>query len=178
MDDLSGLDWSANASGNKPKPMAANPSYPPYRSSPSPFGTGQSTPLSAQQSNNSVPKAAPAKVAQDSFSNLSFGLPKATQKLSLAERQAQLEAEKRKKEEERRKLAEAQFGNGQHWDALGSRGFTPSPVPQQHSKILHLRLPRAQPMTTTTSSPHSTEIQRWTTPAIIPHRHQIKANWT
>ncbi|KAL9471198.1 hypothetical protein ACSS6W_009139 [Trichoderma asperelloides] len=131
MDDLSSLDWSANASGNKPKPMTANPSYPPYRSSPSPFGTGQSTPLSAQQSNNSVPKAAPAKVAQDSFSNLSFGLPKATQKLSLAERQAQLEAEKRKKEEERRKLAEAQFGNGQHWDALGSRGFTPSPVPQQ-----------------------------------------------
>ncbi|GFP55522.1 UBA domain-containing protein 7 [Trichoderma asperellum] len=131
MDDLSSLDWSANASGNKPKPMTANPSYPPYRSSPSPFGTGQSTPLSAQQSNNSVPKAAPAKVAQDSFSNLSFGLPKTTQKLSLAERQAQLEAEKRKKEEERRKLAEAQFGNGQHWDALGSRGFTPSPVPQQ-----------------------------------------------
>jgi hypothetical protein len=134
MDDLSGLDWSANASGNKPKPMVANPSYPPYRSSPSPFGTGQSTPLSAQQSNNSLPKAAPAKVAQDSFSNLAFGLPKTTQKLSLAERQAQLEAEKRKKEEERRKLAEAQFGNGQHWDALGSRGFTPSPAPLQQQQ--------------------------------------------
>ncbi|KAM0452230.1 hypothetical protein ACHAPV_008743 [Trichoderma viride] len=134
MDDLSGLDWSANASGNKPKPMAANPSYPPYRSSPSPFGSGQSTPLPAQQSNNSAPKAAPAKAAQDSFSNLAFGLPKATQKLSLAERQAQLEAEKRKKEEERRKLAEAQFGNGQHWDALGSRGFTPSPAPQQQQQ--------------------------------------------
>ncbi|KAL6902499.1 hypothetical protein GGI43DRAFT_402081 [Trichoderma evansii] len=133
MDDLSGLDWSANASANKPKPMAANPSYPPYRSSPSPFGTGQNTPLSAQQSNSPAPKAAPAKVAQDSFSNLAFGLPKTTQKLSLAERQAQLEAEKRKKEEERRKQAEAQFGNGQHWDALGSRGFTPSPAlqPQQ-----------------------------------------------
>lgn len=114
--------------------MAANPSYPPYRSSPSPFGSGQSTPLPAQQSNNSAPKAAPAKAAQDSFSNLAFGLPKATQKLSLAERQAQLEAEKRKKEEERRKLAEAQFGNGQHWDALGSRGFTPSPAPQQQQQ--------------------------------------------
>ncbi|KAK4076033.1 hypothetical protein Trihar35433_2593 [Trichoderma harzianum] len=131
MDDLSGLDWSADASANKPKPMAVNPSYPPFRSSPSPFGTGQSTPLSAQKSSSPAPKAAPAKAAQDSFSNLSFGLPKATQNLSLAERQAQLEIEKRKKEEERRKLAEAQFGNGQQWDSLGSRSFTPSPAPKQ-----------------------------------------------
>ncbi|KAL7795376.1 hypothetical protein V8C37DRAFT_374314 [Trichoderma ceciliae] len=129
MDDLSGLDWSSDASGNKPKPTLINPSYPPLRSSPSPFGTGQSTPLPAQKPNGSVPKVAPARAAQDSFSSLSFGLPKATQNLSLAERQAQLEVEKRKKEEERRKLAEAQFGNGQHWDTLGSRGFTPSPAP-------------------------------------------------
>ncbi|KAL7945462.1 hypothetical protein V8C42DRAFT_323221 [Trichoderma barbatum] len=131
MDDLSGLDWSSDASANKPKPMLVNPSYPPFRSTPSPFSTGQSTPLPAQKPSSPAPKAAPAKAAQDSFSNLSFGLPKATQNLSLAERQAQLEIEKRKKEEERRKLAEAQFGNGQQWDSLGSRGFTPSPAPQQ-----------------------------------------------
>ncbi|KAL7811787.1 ubiquitin associated protein [Trichoderma aethiopicum] len=135
MDDLSGLDWSSDASGNKPKPkpMVVNSAYPPFRPSPSqsPFGAAQIATLSAQKPNGSTPKPAPAKAAQDSFSNLSFGLPKATQNLSLAERQAQLELEKRKKEEERRKLAEAQFGNGQHWDTLGSRGFTPSPAPQQ-----------------------------------------------
>ncbi|KAH6611386.1 uba domain-containing 7 [Trichoderma cornu-damae] len=131
MDDLSGLDWSSDASGSKPKPMLANPSYPPFRSSPSPLGTGQSTPVAAQKQNGPVPKATPAKAAQDSFSNLSFGLPKATQNLSLAERQAQLEVEKRRRDEERRKIAEAQFGNGQHWDTLGSRGFAPGPAPQQ-----------------------------------------------
>ncbi|KAL6879065.1 ubiquitin associated protein [Trichoderma novae-zelandiae] len=133
MDDLSGLDWSSDASGNKPKPMPVNPAYPPFRPSPSqsPFGAAQIASLSAPKPNGSAPKAPPAKAVQDSFSKLSFGLPKATQNLTLAERQAQLEIEKRKKEEERRKLAEAQFGNGQHLEALGSRGFTPSPAPQQ-----------------------------------------------
>ncbi|MBO8584215.1 hypothetical protein INO15_13910, partial [Staphylococcus aureus] len=85
----------------KPKPMVVNPAYPPFRPSPSqsPFGAAQIASLSAQKPNGSTPKPAPAKAAQDSFSNLSFGLPKATQNLSLAERQAQLELEKRKKEE-------------------------------------------------------------------------------
>lgn len=59
---------------------------------------------------------------------MNFGGPsKPKQNLTLAERQAQLEAEKKKKEEEKRKQTEAQFGNAQQWDSLGSRAFTPSP---------------------------------------------------
>lgn len=127
MDDLSGLDWS-KPTGAQPKPPPMNPSYPSLRPTPSPLGSGRSTPLSAQGSTGSLPKPAPPKPAQDSFSNLmSFGSAKAPQNLTLAERQAQLEAEKRKKEEERRKQSETQFGSGQQWDALGSRAFTPSP---------------------------------------------------
>ncbi|KND93402.1 UBA domain-containing protein 7 [Tolypocladium ophioglossoides CBS 100239] len=127
MDDLSGLDWS-KPTGTQPKPPPMNPSYPSLRPTPSPLGSGRSTPLSAQGSTGSLPKPAPTKPAQDSFSNLmNFGSAKASQNLTLAERQAQLEAEKRKKEEEQRKQSETQFGSGQQWDALGSRAFTPSP---------------------------------------------------
>jgi hypothetical protein len=108
-----------------------NPSYPSLQATPSPFGSGRSTPASTQGS-NAASKPAPAKPPQDSFSNLvNFGPAKASQNLTLAERQAQLEAEKRKKEEEKRKLTEAQFGSGQHWDMLGSRGQTSSPSIQQ-----------------------------------------------
>ena len=141
MDDLSGIDWSAKPSGGQPKPSPMmNPSYPSLQATPSPFGSGRSTPASTQGSNAAAPKPAPAKPAQDSFSNLvNFGPAKASQNLTLAERQAQLEAEKRKKEEEKRKLTEAQFGSGQHWDMLGSRGQTSSPSiqpppPKQTSK--------------------------------------------
>ncbi|KAK3191482.1 auxilin-like clathrin-binding protein required for normal clathrin function [Lecanicillium sp. MT-2017a] len=129
MDDLSGIDWSAKPSDGQPKPSPMmNPSYPSLRASPSPFGSGRSTPASTQGTNAAPPKLAATKPAQDSFSNLvNFGATKASQNLTLAERQAQLEADKRKKEEEKRKLTEAQFGSGQHWDMLGSRGQTSSP---------------------------------------------------
>ncbi|PNY28908.1 UBA domain-containing protein 7 [Tolypocladium capitatum] len=127
MDDLSGLDWS-KPTGTQPKPPPMNPPYPSLQPTPSPLGSRRGTPLSAQGSTGSLPKPAPAKTAPDSFSNLmNFGTAKAAQNLTLAERQAQLEADKRKKEEERRKQSETQFGSGQQWDALGSRAFTPSP---------------------------------------------------
>lgn len=135
MDDLSGLDWS-KPTGSQPKPTGApmpmNPSYPypTLRPSPSPAGSGRSTPasISPNLGRSSSPAKPPAKAAQDSFSNLmNFGSAKAKQNLSLAERQAQLEADKKKKEEDKRKVTEAQFGNAQQWDALGSRAFTPSP---------------------------------------------------
>ncbi|KAK2608378.1 auxilin-like clathrin-binding protein required for normal clathrin function [Conoideocrella luteorostrata] len=131
MDDLSGLDWS-KPTGSHPKPlsgpMTMNPSYPSLRPTPSPAGSGRSTPASQGPAVHSSGKSA-AKPTQDSFSNLvNFGgQAKAKQNLSLAERQAQLEAEKKKREAERRKQTEAQFGNAQQWDVLGSRAFTPSP---------------------------------------------------
>lgn len=130
MDDLAGLDWSKpDAAQPKPKPSGStimNPSYPSLRPTPSPANSGRSTPASL--SHTAAPAVTATKPAQDSFSNLlQFAAPsKPKQNLSLAERQAQLEAEKRRKEEERRKQAEAQFGTAQQWDALGSRSFTPN----------------------------------------------------
>ncbi|KAH0598696.1 hypothetical protein MHUMG1_04000 [Metarhizium humberi] len=133
MDDLSGLDWS-KPTGSQPKQpsmsIPMNSSYPTLRPTPPPAGSGRTTPSSTSQApgvSSPLSKSA-AKPAQDSFSNLmNFGPAKAKQNLSLAERQAQLEAEKRKKQDERKKQAEAQFGSAQQWDALGSRTFTPSP---------------------------------------------------
>ncbi|PHH80899.1 hypothetical protein CDD80_5819 [Ophiocordyceps camponoti-rufipedis] len=117
MDDLSGIDWSKPApSQPKPAPMRLPPKQPApsLRPTPSTLASGRVAP-------------APSST-KDSFSNLvSFGQAKPSQNLTLAERQAQLEAEKRKKDDERRKQSEAQFGSAQQWDALGSRAFTPSP---------------------------------------------------
>lgn len=148
MDDLSGLDWSKPSGGQPPKAptMSNNMSYPSLRPSPSPFTSGRNTPASTHSAGSSSFAAPPQgqkqqqqtsqqqpaqKAAADSFSNLArFGRAKTSQNLSLAERQAQLEAEKRKKEEERRRQTEAQFGNGQQWDMLGARGQTSSPALQ------------------------------------------------
>lgn len=126
MDDLSSVDWSS-----KPKAAQAPPnlSFPSLQPSPSPFGSasGRSTPASVQGSNSQFPKPPAPKPAQDSFSNLvNFGSAKPAQTLTLAERQAQLEAEKRKKEEEKRKLTEAQFGTGLQWESLGTGTSSPA----------------------------------------------------
>lgn len=142
MDDLSGLDWSNPSAwkATKAAPMAANTTlYPSLRQSPSPFTSGRNTPASTQSAgSSSLAKPPPQQqttsqpmAAQDSFSNLArFGIAKKSQNITLAERQAQLEAEKRQKEEEKRRMTEAQFGNGQQWDMLGSRGQTASPALQ------------------------------------------------
>ncbi|KAH6893156.1 hypothetical protein B0T10DRAFT_267024 [Thelonectria olida] len=132
MDDLAGIDWSAKPAAPPPKMPVMNSAFNTLRPTPSPLASGRNTPLSAQGSGSVAQKPAPAKPTQDSFSNLmNFGGPaKPKQNLTLAERQAQLEAEKRQKEEEKRKQQEAQFGNGQFWDALGSRGSSTSPATQ------------------------------------------------
>ena len=109
-----------------------NSAFASLRPTPSPQGSGRSTPASVHRMGAPSPRPPPSRPAQDSFSNLmNFGPAKSAQNLSLAERQAQLEAEKRKKEEERSKQTEAQFGNAQFWDTLGSRGATPNPSVQQ-----------------------------------------------
>lgn len=147
MDDLSGLDWSSSSSTNNKKPTlaaqsaafgsaafgsAAASSYPSLRPTPPPgalgVGSGRNTPLSnlsAQGSGASTgarqAPAATTKPGQDSFSGLfNPGAGKNTAKLSLGEQQERLNAEKRRKEEEKRKLAEANYGsNGQFFDILG-----------------------------------------------------------
>lgn len=133
MDDLSGLDWSSsNATTSNRAPPTNPPSsyYPSLRPTTSPLGSGRNTPLSGQGygSSGSKPPAPTAgqKPAQDSFSNLlSFGAAKNTANLSLKEQQECLQAEKLRKEEERRKQAHAHYGDGQFWDTLGSNRSTP-----------------------------------------------------
>ena len=144
MEDLSGLDWSNANNGTQKKPpmnppsMGYRPSPSPFNSQPpsqSPFASGRSTPLQPQTSSSSGSKqhAANAKPAQDSFSNLmKFGPTKSNQNLSLAERQQQLEAEKRKKLEEQAKFNASQ---GQFWDTLGSRGTTPSQAAKPNGSV-------------------------------------------
>lgn len=125
MDDLSGLEWSAANSSKGAKPTAMMNTnqtsfYPSLRPTPSPQVSGRNTPLSAQGSGFNGPKTAASKAATDSFSNLvSFSGTKSNANLSLRERAEQLEAEKRRKEEDRRKQLQSQFGGGQFWDNLG-----------------------------------------------------------
>jgi len=145
MDDLSGLDWSASnaTTSNKPPPTnAPSFSYPSLRPTPSPLGSGRNTPLSAQGPGsfvNKPPAQKPAgqKPAQDSFSSLlSFGAAKNTANLSLKEQQERLQAEKLKKEEERRQHAQAHYGDGQFWDTLGSNRSTPLPTSRTASPAI------------------------------------------
>ncbi|KAI0205103.1 hypothetical protein F4808DRAFT_273239 [Astrocystis sublimbata] len=137
MDDLTGLDWSSaspangngNGNGNRPPPMnAMSPPamYPTLRPTPSPQPSGRSTPLSAQTSAGPTTKPAAPKAAADSFSNLvNFGATKSNANLSLRERQEQLAAEKRQKEDEERQRLASQYGGGQFWDAIG-QGSNPA----------------------------------------------------
>lgn len=134
MDDLSSLDWSSSntATSNKPPPTNTSTSYyPSLRPTPSPLGSGRNTPLSPQGSGSygSRPppqKPAGQKPAQDSFSSLlSFGAAKNTANLSLKEQQERLQADKLKKEDEKRKQAQAHYGDGQYFETLGSNRSTP-----------------------------------------------------
>lgn len=140
MDDLSGLEWSSKSGSSQAKlpPMNPTPSYPSLRPSPSPFASGRNTPIQAQTSSGQAAATAPGAQKQastkpagmDSFSNLAkFGPAKTASNLTLAERQAQLEVERKKKEEEKRRQQEAAFGNGAFWDSLGNRGATPGTTP-------------------------------------------------
>jgi hypothetical protein len=124
MDDLSGLDW--NQSSNPPK--SSTPSFPTLRPSPTPSGSGRSTPVGGPfrppSAANSTPSlkfsSKPGTPANDSFASL-LGAPKATNNLSLQERQRQLLEEKAQKEADEKKRLEAQFGpqHGTFWEGMG-----------------------------------------------------------
>ncbi|KAJ5785963.1 Ubiquitin-associated/translation elongation factor EF1B N-terminal eukaryote [Penicillium pulvis] len=128
MDDLNGLSWSSNSNAppNKPPPMSSGLMFPNVRQS---SASGRSTPLSAA-SNRSNSPSKPTPSAGDSFANLvSFGSSAANKNLSLLEQQKRLEAEKAKKEAEKRSHFESQYGgqNSQFWDSL-EQGRTQSPA--------------------------------------------------
>lgn len=161
MDDLSGLDWSSSSkpSNSKPTLAAQSAAFGSYSSySPQPAlrptappqntalsgGSGRNTPLSLSNqgsgaaARNTTSTFNTANKAQDSFSGLvNFGNSSAkTANLSLREQQERLNAEKRRKEEELRKQNQANYGNGQFFDALGglssagvSRTSSPSLAP-------------------------------------------------
>jgi hypothetical protein len=134
MDDLNGLDWSASAKA----PAGTGNYYPTLRPTPPPQTSGRNTPLSAQGSGapkpSSKPFAPPKSSTPDSFSNLvSFGSAK-TNTLTLQQQQEKLQAEKRKQEEEKRRQYQAQFGNNQFWDGLGSKGNSQAGTPPVTSR--------------------------------------------
>ncbi|KAK0626388.1 hypothetical protein B0T14DRAFT_448406 [Immersiella caudata] len=148
MDDLSSLQWSAPASKPSAPAPATTSSFPALRPTPSPFASGRNTPLGGTSTPGgfkppatSTSTSKPAADTTSSFSNLvNFGTAKSTANLTLRERADLLEAEKRKKEEERRKQAQASFGDGRFLDSLGSGNGTPrtaspgvgrTPPPQQ-----------------------------------------------
>ncbi|KAF8851386.1 hypothetical protein BDZ45DRAFT_601522 [Acephala macrosclerotiorum] len=130
MDDLNGLDWSATSNTTPKVPAGTGNYYPSLRPTPPPQNSGRTTPLSAQGSGAFKPAlkpfAPPKSSTPDSFSNLvSFG-PSKQNTLTLQQQQEKLQAEKRKQEEEKRKQYQAQFGNNQFWDGLGSKGQSPA----------------------------------------------------
>jgi hypothetical protein len=155
MDDLSGLEWSSTAGKPAPKapsiPAGAN-YYGSMQQTPSPFLSGRNTPLSAQATQQKTPTPPPAKAQApaaapaDSFSNLlNFGSSaKPTANLSLREQAERLEAEKRKKAEEQRKNAAAQFGNGQFLDSLGSGSVSRTSSPAAAAAPLRFQPPAPQ----------------------------------
>jgi hypothetical protein len=138
MDDLAGIDWNAPA-----KPQSNNsPALAPFRQNPTPQLSGRSTPLSAQQSGAGAlssgsrafkPPSKPATPANDSFAGLvsSNSSKPAANKLTLQERQKQLQEEKLRQEAERRKQYDTHFGaSGTSFlDNLGSGKSTPDPAP-------------------------------------------------
>ncbi|CAK7213877.1 auxilin-like clathrin-binding protein required for normal clathrin function [Sporothrix bragantina] len=84
-------------------------------------GSGASTGFGARPQQTAAASSSTTKPGQDSFSGLiNFGFSnKNPANLSLREQQERLDAEKRRKEEERRKQNQANYGDGQFFDALG-----------------------------------------------------------
>lgn len=149
MDDLAGMDWStptSSTSNQKKPPMnssSAFASFPSLQPTPSPVNSGRNTPLSSHASGqlpaagSKAPASAPTKPAQDAFSNLmATSAAKSTAKMSLAERQKQLEAEKLKKLQEKKQQQSAAYGDGQFWDALG-QGSSSGAASRTASPALH-----------------------------------------
>ena len=139
MNDLSGLDWSSSTSNSSQfQSTAAKPShsYPSLQPTPSPSGSGRSTPLNLnnlQNTGNSNKvlrpgSSKPSTPANDSFASLlKPGASKGQNTLSLQERQRQLQEEKARQEEERRKKFDAQYGS-QGWDGLGRSAAASPPT--------------------------------------------------
>lgn len=128
MDDLNGLEWSASTSNTKAAPKGTGNYYPSLRPTPPPQfnAPGRTTPLSNQQSGaKPSPFAPPNSASPDLFSNLvSFGSSKANT-LTLQQQHDKLQAEKRQKEEEKRREFDRQFGGAQNWESLGNRTASP-----------------------------------------------------
>lgn len=122
MNDLSGLDWTANPTDNK-NAAVPNASYTFASLRLTPSVSGRTTPFNGPASN---PASKPTTPANDSFANLvSFNSESTNKNLSLQERQRQLAEEERK-----RNLGKGSPFNGvddRIWESLGSGRSTPAP---------------------------------------------------
>ena len=160
MDDLNGLDFSQSS---KPNALKTTPGtgnyYTSFQAAPSSQTSGRNTPLSAQGSGlpKAAPFAPPKSSTPDSFANLvAFGSSKKTT-LTLQEQQEKLQAEKRQKEQEKRRQYDAQFGGA--LDSLGNRGTT-IPLRNTTPGIVPLPSPFARassPFATTSSHSNGTD---------------------
>ncbi|KAG9236519.1 hypothetical protein BJ875DRAFT_371915 [Amylocarpus encephaloides] len=135
MDDLNGLDWSAASSSTSTSnaPRGTGNYYPTLRPTPPPQFSGRSSPLSNQAlslaKSSASAASAPMSSGPDVFSNLvSFGSSKSGT-LTLQQQHDKLQAEKRKREEDKRQQYEKQYGGGQDWESLGNRTQSPAPIP-------------------------------------------------
>ncbi|PYH48840.1 UBA/TS-N domain protein [Aspergillus saccharolyticus JOP 1030-1] len=132
MDDLSGLNWTSSTSSNdarKPPPMSSASLFQNVRRNEL---SGRSTPLSASSGPSNPPSKSATPDNKDSFANLvSFNPASANKNLSLLEQQKQLEAERARKEAEKRSRFETQYGgqNNQFWDSLEHGGTNKNPAP-------------------------------------------------
>ncbi|CAD6500390.1 BgTH12-07567 [Blumeria graminis f. sp. triticale] len=137
MNDLNSLDWSAPPK-NANSSSAPSKQYHTLLPSSNPQNFSPNTPSVTQHSGNcrltpGTP-ATPKTVSGDSFSNLvSFGSSKQTD-ITLRERQEQLEVDRRKQEEKKKKQFEAQFSNDAFWNEVGSKSPGDPLVPYNFSK--------------------------------------------
>jgi len=139
MDDLSGLDFTQSTKQNNTKATPGTGNYyTSFQTTSSSHTSGRNTPLSAQGSGfpKTAPFAPPKSSTPDSFANLvAFGSSKKTT-LTLQEQQDKLQAEKRQKEEEKRRQYDAHFGGA--LDSLGNRGTS---VPSRNTTPGAIPLP-------------------------------------
>ncbi|KKY24173.1 putative uba ts-n domain protein [Phaeomoniella chlamydospora] len=129
MNDLNGLQWTANGSDTKKGAPMSSSMFQAMRSTPQ--ASGRSTSFGNGQSN---PPSKSTTPANDSFASLvSFGSSSSTKNLSLQDQQKRLLEQRSTQQAANAKQIDAQFAGGseQFWNNLGSGRNTPSvPVGQ------------------------------------------------
>ena len=135
MNDLSGVEWAAPkaATASQQYPQASGNYYPALRPTPPISGNSTSSFLLPNTKTPSDPpmRSNASTPANDSFANLvSFNASQANKGLSLQEQQRKLQEENSKREAEKDRAFDSQFGASKatSWDTLGHGRTTPNRV--------------------------------------------------